>query len=214
MAFEIEVKKHAFASAVFYIDENVIRFDNKEIRIKDITGFGYMSTQTKVNGINASKTFEIKIWTANESAPFKMLFSGAFGGGSANEKYHSISDQLWNYFGDQMLNNLHDDLLAGKTIEFTSNVKLISKGIVIRRKPLFGAAYEALAEWGNIKAEPFQGMVTFKGLNNKKAKTTERLIDKNVWLLYYYVQWLNKNSEAVNRLMTIPNNYKLLEKVK
>lgn len=214
MAFEISVKKNAFSSATFYIDENVFKFDGKEILIKDISGFGYMSTQTKINGINASKEFDIRIWQNEIKSATTFRFMGSFGGGSANDKYESITDQLWNYFGNRMLNQLHIDLMDGKTIEFTPRLKLTSKGIIVRRKPLFGQPYEALGTWDSLSSETFQGMVTFKSNTDKKAKTTESFIDKNIWLLYFYFQWLWKNPEIIKALLAIPNNYRLLEKAK
>src|SRR5215216_6754372 len=104
MAFEIEVRKNLFSTGIFYIDENVLRYDNKEIPIRSIAGLGYMSTQTSINGIKANKQFQVKIWQHGESNPFSFSFMGAMAGGAANDKYYSITDQLWIYFGDNMLN--------------------------------------------------------------------------------------------------------------
>ena len=212
MAFEIEVKTSAFSSATFYIDENLIKFDNKEVTIKNITGFGYMSTQNSVNGINTTKTFEIRIWQEAEKLPTILRFMGAFGGSTATEKYLTLTDQLWTYFGDKMLKKLHQELKEGTTIEFASNLKLVSKGIVIRRKPLFGTAYEVIAPWNEIALKPFRGLLDIKCTTNKKAKTTEFLKDKNVWLLYYYIDWLANNPDVTALLMAVPNNYRLIEK--
>jgi len=214
MAFEIEVKKNAFQSATLYLDENVLRFGDKEIQIRSISGFGYMTTQTKVNGINASKTYQIKIWQHGEEKPTMINFMGAFGGGAANEKYHTITDQLWNYFGDNMLNMLHQDLMKGETIDFNKWTKLTSKGIVVYRKPLFGKPYEVIAPWDDLKVDTFQGTITFKSISNKKARTGGQLLDKNLWLLYFYIDWLDRNPQIRSQLMDVPNSYRLLEKVK
>jgi hypothetical protein len=214
MPFEIQVKKHAFKDVTFYIDENIFKFDKKEILINDISGFGYMSTLTKINGIKASKEFDIAIWQNEVNTPTIFRFMGSFGGGAANEKYSSITDQLWNYFGDKMLNQMHLDLMNGKTIELTARVKLISKGIIVRRKPLFGQAYEALGTWDSLTTDTYQSTVTFKSSTNKKARTTENFIGKNIWLVYFYFQWLSKNPEILGALQEIPNNYQLIEKRK
>lgn len=210
MAFEIEVKKNAFGSATFYLDESVIRFDGKEINTRNITAFGYMQTQTSVNGIKTSKTFEINLWQGPDKTTFR--FMGAFGGGAANEKYHTITDQIWNYFGDRMLNQLHQDLLQGKVYVINDNVKLISSGIVVRRKPLFKPAYELLIEWPNASSSTFQATLTIKSKVNKKAKLFEMFAGKNVWLLYYYFNWLAKTPDAIRALMATSNNYQLIAK--
>src|SRR5215213_9537769 len=134
MAFEIEVKKNAFSRVTFYIDQNCIRFDGNEILIKNIDGFGYMSTQTSVNGINTGKTFEINIWQNNHPKATVLRFMGAFGGGEANDKFSSVIDQLWTYFGNDLLNNLHKEILAGKVCTMVPGVKLTSTGIINFRK--------------------------------------------------------------------------------
>ncbi len=212
MAFEIEVKSIGFAKTTFYIDENILKFGKKEIPIKDITGFGYMSTQHSTNGINTSKTFQIAIWQKDDKTPTNLMFMGALGGGAANEKYASVTDQLWTYFGDHILKQLHKDLLEGKTFELASNIKLISKGIVIRRKPLFGSAYEALAPWNELNLKPFEGLLKIKCTTNKKATTTERFLNKNIWILYHYINWLVQNPEVMRNVMATPNNYRLMDK--
>ncbi len=212
MAFEIEVKKNAFAGATFYLDESCIRFDGKEINTRNISGFGYMQTQTSVNGINTSKTFEIHLWENENTKATTLRFMGAFGGGAANDKYMTITDQLWKYFGDRMLNQLHENLLQGKTIQLNPDIKLISTGIVVRRKPLFKPAYELLIEWNNASLSTFQATLTVKSKLNKKAKLFAMFAGKNVWLLYYYLNWLSKAPNAVNELNSTPNNYQLIAK--
>jgi hypothetical protein len=212
MPFEIEVKKNAFAGATFYLDESVMKYDGKEINTRNITGFGYMQTQTSVNGIKTSKTFEISLWQGEETRPTTFRFMGAFGGGAANDKYQTITDQIWNYFGDRMLNQLHKDLLQGKVYEINSNIKLISKGIVVRRKPLFKPAYELLIEWPEASSSTFQATLTIKSKSNRKAKLFETFSGRNIWLMYYYYNWLAKTPDAVSALLATPNNYQLIAK--
>jgi hypothetical protein len=212
MAFEIEVKKNAFAGATFYVDESWIRFDGKEINTRNIAGFGYMQTQTRVNGIKTSKTFEINLWQGEDTRATTFRFMGAFGGGAANDKYMTITDQLWKYFGDRMLDELHQKLLQGKIYEIQAGIKLISSGIVVRRKPLFKPAYELLIEWHETNMSTFQGSLTIKSKANKKAKLFSMFSGKNSWLLYYYVTWLAKAPEAIRALQATPNNYQLITK--
>lgn len=212
MAFEIEVKKNAFAGAVFYLDESCIRFDGKEINTRDISGFGYMQTQTSVNGIKTSKLFEIHLWEGGNTRATTFRFMGAFGGGAANDKYMTITDQLWKYFGDRMLNQLHQDLLQGKTVQLNPEIKIVSRGIVVRRKPLFKPAYELLIEWSNANLSTFQATLTVKSNTNKKARLFAMFAGKNVWLLYYYLNWLAKAPDAVAELNSTVNNYQLIAK--
>jgi hypothetical protein len=214
MAFEIEVKTSAFTGATFCIDKNCLRWKEKEILIKNITGFGYMQTQTRVNGINASKTFEINIWEGGEDKKTTLRFMGAFGGGEANDKYLTVTDQLWHYFGDDLLNQMHQDLLNGKVYEELGHIKLIPAGIVVRRKPLFKPAYELLINWHDINISTFQGNMTIKSKTNKKAYAYAGFISKNVWLLYNYIGWLANNPDIIRALQAVPCTYKLIEKTK
>jgi hypothetical protein len=211
MAFEVQVSK-GFGNATFYINEKVIRFDSKEVLLNNITGFSYMSTQTKAYGINTSKSFEINLWENNNSYPTTIRFSAAFGGGESNDKFGSIIDQLWTYFGNDMLNKMHQELMAGKVYQLTPRIKLTSLGIVVLRKPWFGKPYEVIGNWRDLQMTAQNGSLSIKSKVNSKARVWEQLSSKNMWLLYMYTNWLFKNSDVIYSLMAVPNDYKLIEK--
>jgi hypothetical protein len=212
MAFEVEVKKHAFSKTIFYIDEKYIRFDHKEYLIKDIIGFGYLSTQNKVNGINASKLFQIHLWQKDQPKPVDIRFMGTFGGGNVNDKFNQIVENLWVYFGNDLLDKLHKHLMAGQVYELTPKVKLISTGMVVRRKPWFRQPYEVLGNWNDLSMNAGNGYMWVKSTKNKKASISANFAWKNIWLYYHYISWLFKNPGVIAQLMAVPNNYRLMEK--
>jgi hypothetical protein len=214
MSFELEVQKTLFSKTTFFINEKLIRFDNKEILLSEITGLGYMSTQTSVNGIPTSKTFEINLWLNNDPGPRTLRFSGAFKGGAANDKFGILIDKLWDYFGNDLLNQLHRDLLNGKVSEMIPGAKLTSNGIVVLRQPWFSANYEILAPWNDLSMSLSQGFLTIKSQTKRKARISAMVKAKNMWILYNYVNWLIKNPTVIYDLMAVHNNYELLEKKK
>jgi len=212
MAFEIEVKKHLFSKAIFYIDEKVIRFGLKEVLIKDITGFSYVSTQTRVNGINASKMFQIFIWQSNRPDKMEIRFTGTFGGGQSNDKFDQIIEQLWHYFGNSLLDQMHKHLMGGKVYQLTPRLKVTSTGIVVSRKPWFSQPYEVLGKWNDLTMNVANGYLSVRSKAEKKAKRTESLAQRNLWVFYYYVSWVFKNPDVIASLSAAPDNYKLLSK--
>lgn len=213
MAFEIQINPHAFAGQkTLYMDEQVVRFGDKEVMCRSISGFGYLTTQTSVNGIKTSKQFQIHLYQNDAPKPVNISFTAAFGGGGANDKFEQIIDKLWEYFGNRLLNDFHDTMLAGKMIVMNEGVKFNSQGVITRRKPLFKAAYEILTPWFDIRLEGFNGNVIIKSATNKKVYRVLPSLANNTWVAYNYVSWLQRNPAAVQALEAVPQSYKIVEK--
>jgi hypothetical protein len=214
MSFETTFKKNAFSSSHFYIDEQKISIDGKEIPLQNISGFAYYVDQSERMHIKTGKTFLVYIYESGVKKPHKILGMYAFDGGSGNNHFSDIFRSLWRYIGDNQLKELHQKLVNGEEVFLNEYLLVTRKGAHTSIPGLFSMKkLKHFTNWEDIQTVLPGEKTTHAGdmidyfmvidTANNKTVGKYHIGWNNVRLFDMYVNWLQENQDHFLELSTI-----------
>ena len=199
MNYSQELSTGPVSSKRIQITKEKIQFGDAVIATKDITGFRFIQTINKINGIRVSTAFEIHLGQRNEKDEFSIRFAGVAGSTANMEKQYSrIIDYLWDVAGNRILNEFYKTLLEGGSVKI-DNCTLTPSGVVIEKFKLFGKNAEHLVKWEDIDyGMTMGGFLSIKSLGENGVSTNLNSgATLNVVILYSLLKWLYDDSDRI-----------------
>lgn len=203
MPFEIEVKKNALLSTQFYIDDKCIRFNNHNLLISHISGYGYFTLQQNHGLINTGKAFILMLYLMDQKKPVKLMGMYAFGGGSGNNTFELINENLWKYVGSNLMKLLHTSLMKGEEIRIDTGLRVTAKCAYTAKPGLFRMGPEIPTEWKDIETNRLMEDIIVRNKSTRKKVGVHHMGRKNVLLFESYCKWLQQNPGEMYSLQQV-----------
>jgi len=178
------------------ITKDSIQYESKTIFFRDIADIRYGTLQMMVNGIKASKIFEIRLRDIYKNH-MRITFATSFGfkNKSVLEIYNTIVDALWYAYTGKQIDKYFNDLMRGKTVNI-NQCEVTPHGMNIRvwrffsRKTFFIPWHECLKSYNN-------GFLKIQSSKKRSIKVQMNLMQKwNNVVLSSLLEWLWKEGRT------------------
>ena len=178
------------------ITKESIQYESKVIYFRDISDIRYGILQMVVNGIKASKIYEIRLRDTYKNQ-MRITFATTLNikNKSVLEIYNTIIDSLWYAYTGKQIDKYFNDLMKGKNV-IINQCELTPHGINIRiwkffsKKTFFIPWHECLKSYRN-------GFLQIYSSKKKGIKAQMNLMNKwNNVVLSSLLEWLWKEGRT------------------
>ncbi|MGV3586035.1 MAG: hypothetical protein ACO1OF_03445 [Adhaeribacter sp.] len=189
----VKVSSFGEKDKALFIDGEIIRFQNKEIRQENITGIRYWISAIEIYEFIIGRNYYIGLKTPDEQLDINFKSYFGFSNSYFSKICKQVIDKIWEPAYERIWNRETDKLIAGDVIKF-GHCQLSNKGVLILKENLLSRKEQEIS-WMDLSYEKKYDRLVLNSTSNPNIWTNIYYKDSwNIEILMALLDWITKEN--------------------